>query len=392
VPLAADTPTDTNALPRLLDNVAVRPVVPLESYQIQLNLAHQQRISLEYKLAEKTLRALLLGEAPEDIKRQALFEMAVVTQESGDFGRAQQIYSQYLHRYPKDPATPEVLLRQGLLYRELGIHQLAVAKFFAVMNTALNLSLDRFDYYKRLVLQSQIEIAETYYRAGQFPEAIEFQSRLLKQDSPDLNRAEIHYKFIRSLAAVGQQERTVGEAESFLRSFPDSADVPEVRFLCAQALKRLGRNNDAMNQVLVLLESQQASAKTNPQNWIYWQQRAGNEIANQLYQEGDYMSALSIYLSLSALNNSVGWQIPVWYQIGLVYEHLEQPAKAEETYARITAREPELVGSADSANFKAIVSMAKWRSDYLRWRTLAEVRQSAVTSGSITNLLPMAAQ
>jgi len=63
-------------------------------------------------------------------------------------------------------------------------------------------------------------------------------------------------------------------------------NVPEVRFLLAAALKQTGRNADALQQVLLLLQSQQENVGKDPESWAYWQRRAGNEIANQLYREG----------------------------------------------------------------------------------------------------------
>ena len=87
-----------------------------------------------------------------------------------------------------------------------------------------------------------------------------------------------------------------------------------------------------MKQVLLLLQSQQDNAAKIPRLWVYWQRRAGNEIANQLYKEADYLNALQIYQSLAELDNSPAWQPPVWYQVGLVYEQLQQWQKATDTY------------------------------------------------------------
>ena len=87
--------------------------------------------------------------------------------------------------------------------------------------------------------------------------------------------------------------------------------MPQVRFFLATAFKKLGHNNDSMKQVLLLLQAEQEDVETSPETWAYWQQRAGNEIANQLYKEGDYFSALQIYLSLADLNKSPAWQMPV---------------------------------------------------------------------------------
>ena len=45
----------------------------------------------------------------------------------------------------------------------------------------------------------------------------------------------------------------------------------------------MGRNQEALQQVLILLESQRGTAAANPESWAYWQKRAGNEIADQTH-------------------------------------------------------------------------------------------------------------
>jgi tetratricopeptide (TPR) repeat protein len=168
-----------------------------------------------------------------------------------------------------------------------------------VMTTSLRLKLDRLDYYQRLVLQAQTEIADTYYLQGKFGEAAEFLGRLLKLDNPQLNKSQIIYKMIRSLSSMNRHTDVVAQAEFFITNYPATPEIAEVRFLLADSLKKQGRTREATQQVLVLLESQQTTATNRPGNWIYWQQRTGNEIANQLYKEGDYLNALDIYKNLA---------------------------------------------------------------------------------------------
>jgi tetratricopeptide (TPR) repeat protein len=118
---------------------------------------------------------------------------------------------------------------------------------------------------------------------------------------------------------------------------------------------------------MLLLQLQQKQAEKHPELWAYWQQRTGNEIANELYKEGDYMSALEIYLGLAKVNTSAAWQLPVWYQIGLVYEHLKQPAKATEMYDHILKRQIEVRTNMPSQSTLALLEMAQWRRNYIQW-------------------------
>jgi tetratricopeptide (TPR) repeat protein len=341
-------------------------------YQAMLDAGIALKREKNHAAAETEFVTVVKNAPSEEMQRTALLEMALIAQENQQPARAQQIYSQYLEKFSDDPSAAEVYLRQGLLYRQMGTPTLALSKFYAVMTTSLRLKLDRLDYYQRLVLQAQSEVADTYYLQGKYAEAAEFLGRLLKLENPQLNEPQILYKLIRSLAGLNRHIEVASQSESFLTRHPNANEVAEVRFLLADSLKKLGRTRDAMKQVLILLESRQSDATNQPGNWIYWQQRTGNEIGNQLYKEGDYVNALDVYRNLAELNPDVAWQLPVWYQIGLVYERLMQPQKASETYDRILARQKELDTARRTPSLDAVLDMARWRKEHLHWQLKVE--------------------
>jgi len=347
-----------------------------KDYQHQIDAARLLRHSLDRAGAARLLVKLLESELPAEFRRAALFEMALVAQEEKQYSRAQQILAQYLQLYPQDPTVPEVLLRQGLIFRQMGAFNTAIAKFYAVMNSALGLKPEQFDYYQRLVLLAQTEIADTYYLQGKFTDAADFFSRLLKQNSPSLNRPQVHFKLIRCLSGLGRHTEVVTQCDAFFEQNPDAGELPELRFLCASSLKQLGRLSEALRHVLKLLESQEGA--TNPESWLYWQQRAGNDIANQLYLEGDYLNALEIYNHLAGLSTDAAWQLPVWYQTGLIYERLLQPRKAVEKFDAVLAREKEAVAAGAAPSLKTVIEMARWRKDQITWQGRTEVAVQAL--------------
>jgi tetratricopeptide (TPR) repeat protein len=255
----------------------------------------------------------------------------------------------------------------------MGVTSLAISKFYAVMSTALKLRLDNIEYYRNLVLQAQVEIADTYYLEGRYEQAADYFNRLLKAGAVELDKAQIQFKLIRSLSCLTNQAETVAKAQVFLDVYPNSQDVPEVRFMLASALKKLGRNPESRKQVLLLLQSQHENITKNPEVWAYWQRRAGNEIANQLYREGDYMNALEIYLSLADLDKSPAWQLPVWYQIGLVYEQFHQPQRASDTFQRILDRRKELAEPDATPALLSVFDMAAWRKEHIAWMENAKI-------------------
>jgi tetratricopeptide (TPR) repeat protein len=345
--------------------------------KIKLQLAQRERLDKSLTPAAQILEGILKMKAPVELQRQALFELAEVMQDDDQPAKAQQIWSQYLQLYAQDPSVPDVLLRQGLLYRKMGVDEFAISKFYAVMSSALKLKLDNLAYYKKLVLQAQTEIADTYYLDAKFSESAELFNRILKSGEAEANREQLEWKLIRSLSYLTNHLDTITKAQSFLGRFTNSSNVPEVRFLLAHALKNMGRNADAMQQVLLLLQSQQENVSKDPETWAYWQRRAGNEIANQLYKEADYLNALQIYLSLVQLDQSPVWQVPVLYQVGMVYEQLQQWQKATDTYARILDRQKQL-GQNNNPTLALLLEMAQWRKDYIAWMQKARMDSLAL--------------
>jgi tetratricopeptide (TPR) repeat protein len=350
-------------------------------YQTALESARKLREAKELKRAESTLIQILESGAPEEIKRPALLELGLVMQEQKSFPKAQEIYSEYVRRYDKDPSVPEVLLRQAYLYREMGIPVLAQSKFYAVISTCLNLKLEDMEYYQRLVLRAQAEIAETHFLQGNYESALDYYNRLLRLEDADLERANILAKLAQCYLKLERLDETVATARLLLETFPKHFDAPEARFILVDALKRLGRNREAIEELDLLLSSQKAESKSDPQQWLYWQQRAGNHIANQFYREGDYVSALHIYEVLAAANSAPEWQMPAWYQIGLVYENLKQPQKASEMYEKVVKR---LIDAKEpTPSMKAVAEMAAWRKKNIDWENAAKQTNKQLSGGSI---------
>jgi tetratricopeptide (TPR) repeat protein len=333
--------------------------------------ARHLRLMRQPTTAEPILESLLNEGNPEPIQQSALLELALVAQDENNLVRAEQIYAQFVARWSSDKRIPEIYLHQGQLFRQMGLNSLAFAKFYSVMTSALAVKNDQLDYYQKLVLDAQMEIAETHYQSGRFNDAADFFSRLLKQNNPALNRQEIQFRLIRSLQATGNHTETAAQAFDFLSRFPNSPNQPEVRFCLALALKELGRTPESLQQVLALLKEEKDKSKDHPEVWAYWQQRTGNEIANQLYRDGDYPKALDIYLSLLQLDRTAAWQLPLKYQIGMTYERLLQPDMATQSYSNIVTRQTDL-GTNASPGLKAIVEMAQWRIKFIQWQSHAD--------------------
>jgi len=358
------------------------PVDPLVQ---KLETARYLRKMRQTKDVEPLLVSLLGNDAPEQIQKSALLELAALAQDGDDLPRAQQICAQFLNRWPEDARIPEVLLLQGEIFRQMGLHNMALTKFYSVMTAALTLKNDRLDYYQHLVVRAQSEIADTHFNLGKYAEAADYYSRLLKQDNAEIDKPQILYKLVRCHSSTTNYDETIASAQDYLAHYTGTLEEPEVRFDLASALKGLGRDSESLQQVLTLLQNQSAHAAAHPEDWAYWRQRAGNLIANQFYREGDYLRALDIYTSLVQLDASPQWQLPVWYQIGMTYEHLMQPQKAVEIYTQIVTRQTDL-GTNTPPSLASIADMARWRIGFIQWQGGAETanHRFADTNASLT--------
>ncbi|NJO56215.1 MAG: tetratricopeptide repeat protein [Rhodospirillales bacterium] len=162
-----------------------------------------------FNLAFANLHAVLDAPVEEALKKEALLELAFTQHVAKQYPEAIKSYGIFLRRYPEDPGLPEVLLRQGLLYRDIGSPTTAIAKFHAVMSTALNLNLDEFNYYRRIVLLAQTQIADTLYQDGKLDQAAEKFEVLLREETDLLERTPVQYRLILSLRGLERHAEVI---------------------------------------------------------------------------------------------------------------------------------------------------------------------------------------
>lgn len=314
----------------------------------------------------------------------ALLGLARMYRRQGIFTKASAVYEKFLKLYPDDARVPDALLELGRCQRALGAHKNAINRFYNVINSTLKLPPESYEHYQLLAKTAQFEIAETHFETGNFAEAAKFFDRLRLLDLAPEDRARAHFKSACSLLNAGESEKAATKLAQFAEQWPQDANVPEARYLLALTLRQLGRTEEALTITLALLRSEYSNASVDPKGWAYWQRRTGNQLANDFFQSGDTLSAVTIYEGLARLSDSNAWRLPIVYQIGLCYERLRQGDRATQSYqdiiaavTRPTGKEP--IGS----ELTELAKMAEWRLGQLDWssRTDSQLNRffSAVT-------------
>ncbi len=299
----------------------------------------------------------------------ALLGLARMHRKQSAYTKAVAIYEKFLKLYPDDPRVPDALLELGRSQRAMGAYRSAINRFYNVINSTLKLPPESYEHYQLLAKTAQFEIAETHYETGNFADAGKFFDRLRLLDLAPEDRARAHFKSGCSLLNGGEAEKGAAKLSQYLDQWPEDVNVPEARYLLARTLRQLGRAEEALNITLALLRQESTTAATDPKGWAYWQRRTGNQLANDFFQNGDTLSAVTIYEGLARLSESNAWRLPIIYQTGLCYERLRQNERASQSYRDImeavthpTGKEPV------PAELTELAKMAEWRIGQLEWQ------------------------
>ena len=366
--LAVDIEEDPELAPSLASSAA-------SVKSLQEELEHSM-LSGDLALSEKIFNKLIRLGAPAEQKRNAMLAMGRYLEEKQNAPtKAAVIYEQFVNLFPNDPEDPDLLLRLGKIYRDNGAFASSLNKFYSVLYSSLQLK--NGDAYIDSSLRAKMEIAHTHFAMGDYKTAAQLYSRLKLIDMPQTEASEVTFRAAYIAFLSGDFNTSLNESQRFLSTYPGSPIAPEAQYLIVQSLKSLGRRDDAMRETVKLLQAGREFGRKKPAIWAYWQRKTGNEIANELYESGDAVGALSIYQRLAELDDNPNWRGSTVYQIGLCFERLRHLDRAREAYRYIIDKIPLSAGANDTdaiigINLATLREMAQWRLDNLAWMEKTE--------------------
>ena len=343
-----------------------------------LGIKYRQEGKLE--LSKKTFIRLINNRPPENYRKSALLQLALIAEKNKEWLRANQIYSHYDSLFPEDPNQVLVHLKMADILRRTGAIEKALLKYHAVI--AMTMQTKGYDekylpVIQRLGVKAKIEIAETHFMDGDYSNAARLYRRLLtqkhsKSDLVKINRPHVHYKMIHSYFLNDDHVKVEGESGSFLNSYGDHPKAIEVRYLLAKIFMKKSRNSEALAQFMQILENPTQLKETEPETWTRLRVRIGVEIGGLMVKDGDLMSAVQIHESLLELQLEEKDLFEVLYQLGILYEDLKYNQKALAFYQRIIDRVASLKTDNLSRHLKMIGEMAEWRFQTLNWLDVKE--------------------
>ena len=323
----------------------------------------------DIQVAEKLLESLLEVDLPGTDRKSALVEIAEVYASIGDAVKTAAIYEKLCKELPSDPDYLMWLLRLGIVYRETGAFKLAISRYYGVIQFAMKGGSANIEKYQAVTRQAQKEIANTYFVQGDFEQAQKFYNMSLRSDLTKDERALATYRSAHCTFMLNDMAGATTSLERFLKDFSRHSLGAEARYMLASAYKAQNRPLDAYEMVLELLKDAKAKEGADPKKWAFWQKKAGNEFANDFYQRGDFVNAVTIYQALAAIEASPEWRWPVVYQMALCFERLRLEARALESYKYIISEseKPEVKQKKLPMSVENVVDMARYRADHLGW-------------------------
>jgi tetratricopeptide (TPR) repeat protein len=325
--------------------------------------------SVDLLAAESHYTEILNSDLPDLRRKKALLELADLYHKYNVRPKEAAVYEKYIDTFPRDTMVPEIYMRLGFIYRDIGAFKTALAKFYSVLNSSLAVNRAGIDAYKMLSLRAQMEIADTYYMMGDYEQAAKFYMRLKRLEMSRADRVRVDFKYCYTQYLLKDYSATISSLQAFVQSYPEDALVAEAHFILASAYRQINQPRAALNEVLTLLQYQSQKSEDEA-TWTYWKKRTGNQLGNEFYEQGDYESALHIYQAMAALSSDPNWLWPSLYQMGLCFERLRYTSKAVDAYNMILKGADDLQkkNGVVPASLADIVDQSKWRVAHLGWQ------------------------
>ncbi len=317
----------------------------------------------DYEAAEKYYFEILNNGSISNAEQKEVFiEMADLYEKQKNEIKTIAVYETFLELYPDDEMNPRVHMKVGDLYRDIGAFKFASEHYYKILNLALKSRKGAIEEYREISLQAQLKLAETEAERGNFESAERFYQRLAKLDLPADEHAKVLFQRGYLETKIGSPGKAIPALKEFIETYPRDSRVPEAHYLISDSYRKMNQSEKAVQEIFVLLKKNHNLARIDSEEWVHWKRRAGNQIANQFYKQGDYHNALRLYQAITPLSTDPQWQWETVYQIGLCFERLSVYGKAREACQWIVQGGEQAEAVSDlSKNLEQLQNMAKWR-------------------------------
>jgi tetratricopeptide (TPR) repeat protein len=300
-------------------------------------------------------------------RKKTLLDMADTYHKYNVRQKEAAVYEKYIETFPQDRMVPELCMRLGFLYREIGAYKTAFAKFLRrPQHEPCREPLGHGRVPASFAAGADGDCRHVL-RQGQYDMAAKFYLRLKRIEMPSADRVQVDFKYAYTQYLIKDYTTAISSFQNFIQTHPDDPLVAEAHFVLAGAYRQINQPQAPRRGA----EPASVSGKEGRghRHMDLLEAPDGNTLGNEFYEQGDYESALRIY-QRGALSDEPGWLWPSLFQMGLCLERLRLTTKAADAYDIILAgaQKAKSEGMVLPQSLSDIVDQVKWRREHLAWQ------------------------
>ena len=240
---------------------------------LRLRIANAHFATADIDLALPLYRRVQREANDPALTEKAAYRIGVCQALQQRRAQAEETLRNFLFEHPDSDLVPHAHFQLGRILLDREFYASAAEAFSELLAISPPLALRR---------SARELLAESYYRLGDYPRAIEIDESLSQRDpTPALLRrlAQSHFH-------ADQRARAIDTYRLFLRKFPQAPDADSIAFTRAEHLTALGRASEAMTAF-------RDFSRQYPDSPLH--ARADQAIGDLLFQTEKYAQALAAY-------------------------------------------------------------------------------------------------
>jgi len=343
-----------------------------EPDELLLESALQFYHAMDYMSAISAfVKVLNFESARPEVEKTALIHIARIYYQQDMPLRTIGLLKLYADSYPNDQRRQEIIFQTGMIHRELGQYELAIAAFYRVLNAIVMSGEDGMNSYLKLARRAQFEIARTHFALGQWAQALDLFNRIVLLELGPEDRETLRFYKAKSLLYVGERGKGLREIDKFISEYPNSSFIAELRYEKARAQIDMKQIDAGRQTLLGLVEMGGAPEDNMTSEWVEWRRLAGNFLANYYFESGEYETALRLYQALVVMDQAPQWQLPIVLQMASCFRELGRYGRAVESF-NFVVQEVEVMRDDSgvdtlSEEFEFLADSASWQLGLLNW-------------------------
>lgn len=288
-----------------------------EALSIYDNAYRNNKTGKDYALYQKGMALKYLGREAEAkstfnnftktfansrLLDDVLFQNGNLAMEAENYSAAINIYTNLLRKSPTSELVPQVVLKRGIAYSNIGNHDKAISDFKLILNKFGNTPYAQ---------EAFLGIREALSEANRSEEFFEIAEEYKKSNPEGTSVQGLQFETAKDLFYNNKFDKAISAFTRFINEYQSSVLIPEANFLLAESYRELGNKQQAIKYYQEIVMG----------NQLEFLSQAAMRSAVIYFEDKKYNEAIQNYLQVST-STSNQREIVVAYE-GLMKSYFE---------------------------------------------------------------------